>query len=169
MGKRICPLEKEIIDSLKRGTLTQEIKKHLAVCPVCKEITEVYLWMNQFKDVGTRDDISLKKLPEAESIWRRAYAHRRREKELLRKALRPIVYSRIASYAVFIIGMIFLLFSNFQKIKNYAVTSIEASRIFGSLLKMTVQLLPLFLIPMAIVIFWMLLMAIATALEKSRA
>lgn len=169
MGKRICPLEKEIIDSLKKGRLTQEIKKHLAVCPVCEETAAVYIWMSQLKDIGMRNDISLKKLPEAESIWRTAYGHRRREKELLRKALRPIVYSRIASYAVFIIGMIFLLSSNFQEIKNYVVTSIEASRIFDSLLKTTVQLLPLFLIPMAIVIFWMLFMAIATALEKSRA
>lgn len=169
MGKRTCPLEKEIIESLKKGRLTQEIKKHLAVCPVCEETAAVYLWMSKFKDIGMRDDISLRKLPEAESIWRRACAHRRREKELLRKALRPIVYSRIASYGVFIIGGIFLLLSNFQEIKDYVVTNIGASKLFGSLLKTTVQWLPLFLIPMAIVIFWMLFMAIVSTLEKSRA
>lgn len=169
MRKRICPLEKEIIDSLKKGMLTQEMKKHLAVCPVCEEAAAVYLWMSKFKDIGMRDDISLKKLPEAESIWRRAYALRRREKDLVRKALRPIVYSRIVSYGVFIIGVIFLLFSNFQEIKNYAVTNIGASKLLGSLLQTTVEWLPLFLIPMTIVIFWMLFMAVVTALEKSRA
>ncbi|MFB0565488.1 MAG: hypothetical protein ACETWK_07395 [Candidatus Aminicenantaceae bacterium] len=169
MGKRICHLEKKIIDSLKREGLTQEIRNHLAVCPDCEETAAVYLWMNRFKDVGMRDNISLKKLPEAESIWRSAHAHPRREKELLKKALKPIVISRITSYVVFVIGVIFLLFSNFQEIKNYAVTNIGASKIFSSLLKTTVQLLPFFLIPMAIIIFWMLFMAIVTAWEKSRA
>ncbi len=168
MGKKTCLLEKEIIDSLKKGRLTQEIKKHLAVCPVCEEATAVYKWMSRFKDIGTRDKISLKQLPEAESIWHIAYAHRRGEKELARKALRPIVYARIASYVVFIIGMI-LLYSNFQEIKTFTVTNLGASRIFGSLLKTAVQLLPLFLIPMAIVIFWLLLMGIVSAFEKSAA
>lgn len=169
MGKPICPLEKETIESLKKGVLTQEMKKHLAVCQVCEETLSVYLWMNKFKDIRKRDDIFLKKLPEAESIWRRAYAYRRKEEELIRRALRPIVYSKIASYGVFIVGVIFLLLSYFQEIKNYALTNIGASQLFGPLLKTTVRWLPLFFIPMAIVFFWMLFVAIVTTLEKSRA
>ena len=91
MKKKNCPLEKEVLNNLKTGDLTPEIKKHAVNCPLCKESMTINKWMNRFHEVSLNVNTAEKKLPDAEFIWEKAFSVKPLEKELVKKALRPLL------------------------------------------------------------------------------
>ncbi len=66
MRKKICHLEKEVIDCLKAGRLSQEIKTHISECPICEDALSVYKWMSQFKNKAWNAEMQKKILPTPE-------------------------------------------------------------------------------------------------------
>lgn len=171
MRKKTCHLEKEVINGLKANQMRPEIEKHIAECPVCEEAVSVYKWMNQFKDIAWAAEITEKKLPEPKVLWNKAYSVRKPNKELMKKALRPLVYSRIFSYGVSVIALIYFFLFRFQDLKNFVQSSLLSALTQSSLstiTEMPSQWLLVFIIPVFIVFFSMLFCVLVSAFEKQK-
>lgn len=168
MRKKICHLEKEVIDCLKVEKLSPEIKKHISECPICKDVVSVHKWINQFKNRTWNAEMQEKTLPAPETIWNRAYAKRKPDKALVKKALKPLMYPRVFSYPILIIGVIFLFLSNIKEIGNIVDSSPVIGPILDSLSRIMAQIFPLFLFPMGVVIISMLFCAFVLAFEKRK-
>ena len=156
MRKKSCPLEKEVIESLKTERLEPEIKKHLSECAYCSEVAAVHNWMNQYKMRSWNTEILNKTLPGLESIWNKAHAIRRTERKMVKKAMRPLLFPQTLSYGVFLAGAISLIISNFDKIKT----------ILNS--KLIAPTFSIFFMLMAIVLISTLFCAFAATFEKRR-
>ena len=168
MRRTICHLEKEVIDCLKAEKLSPEIKKHISECPICKDIVSVYEWISQFKNRSWKAEMLEKALPDPETIWNKAYAKRRPDKRLVKKALRPLIYPQVFSYCVLIIGILFLFLSNRKEIENILDSNSGAGMFLDSLLKIIAQISPFFLFPVAIVFILMLFCVFVDAFEKRK-
>ncbi len=168
MKNKICYLEKEVVDCLKTGSLTPEIKKHITECPVCKDVVLVYEWINLFKDKSWAAEMPGKTLPDLKSIWEGAYTKPKPERKLIKKALRPLLYTRVFSYAVLTVGIIYLFLGNIKSIGSILASRTGARLVVGSLSKVIDQYLPLFLIPMVIVFISVLFCALVAALERQK-
>lgn len=166
MRKNICHLEKEVIDCLKAGKLIPEIKKHLSECPYCKDVALVHKWINEFKNRSWNAVMLEKTLPDTETIWNRSYVKRRPDRELVKKALKPLIYPRVFSYPILIIGAIFLFLSNMKEIGNTIASNPVTGPALDSFSRIITPSFPLFLIPMFIVFISMLFCVLVVALEK---
>ncbi len=156
MKKKICPLEKEIIAGLREGALEPELQKHLSECPVCQDVVTVHTWMNRFKEKAWKTDMPKKDLPGARTVWNGAFARKRADKQMVRKALRPLIVPQVLSFIVFIAGGIFFGIKGFLKLGN----------IFG--LPALTRALPFFLVLISMVLFSVIFCAILLALEKRK-
>lgn len=156
MKKKICPLEKEVMAGLRAEKLEPELQKHVSECPVCQDVVAVHTWMNQFKEKAWKTDMPKKSLPDADAIWNRAYAWKRPDKQMVRKALRPLIYPQVLSIGVFIAGVIFLGTKGVLKFGN----------IFDTLV--LTRILPFFLILMSMVFLSVIFCALLLALEKRK-
>lgn len=166
MRKKTCLLEKEVVDGLKREKLTPEIKKHVFECPYCQDIVTAHEWMNRFQNMAWSTEVQEKTLPDPEILWNRAHVRRRPDKKLVNKALRPLIFPRIFSYGVLIVGVI-LFIANIKKIGNFLDSSAGAGPLLDAISKMT-QILPYFLLPMVVVIISMLFCVFVVASEKRK-
>jgi Fe2+ transport system protein B len=164
MRKKICHLEKEVIDCLKVERLSPEIKKHISECPICKDVVSIHKWINQFKNRTWNAEMQEKTLPAHETIWKSAYAKRKPDKALVKKALKPLMYPQVFTYPILIIGVIFLFLSNIKEIGNI----VDSSPVFDSFSRIMAQIFPLFLFPMGVVIISMLFCAFVLAFEKRK-
>lgn len=156
MRKKICPLEKEIIAGLKEGALEPELQKHLSECQVCQDVVTVHAWMNQFKERAWEILMPKKDLPGAQAVWNRVYARKRPDKQLVRKALRPLIVPQVFSFAVFIAGTIFLGIKGVLKFGN----------IFDA--PALTRILPFFLLFVSIIIISIVFCALLLAIEKRK-
>ncbi|MGD8534945.1 MAG: hypothetical protein PVF66_03775 [Candidatus Aminicenantes bacterium] len=156
MKKKICPLEKEMMAGLKEGALEPELQKHLSECPVCQDVVAVYTWMNQFKERAWETVMPKKDLPDAQAVWNRVYARKGPDKQLVRKALRPLIYPQVLSFAVFLVGIIFLGIKGVLKFGNIFDTSALT------------RVLPFLLLFVSIIIISIVFGALLIALEKRK-
>lgn len=168
MKKKCCYLEKEVIDCLKAKKLNLKINKHIDECLICKDIAYAYGWMSQFKTSSWNREMLEKTLPDPEAIWTRAYAKQRPDKGLVRKALRPLIYPRVFSYPVLIIGIIFLFLKNMKEIQKIIDSSSVAGPVLDSLSKITLPFFLLLLAPLAIVLVSLLFCSLVVAFEKRK-
>lgn len=167
MRKKTCHFESEVINGLKKEKLSPEIKKHISECPICEDIVFAHRWMSQFKNRAWNAEILEKTLPDAETIWKRAQAGRT-DKELVKKALRPLIYPRILSYGFLIIGAIILFLSSLKKIGAIIDSDSGAGLVLDSLSKIIAQFFPFFLIPVVIVLISMLFCVFIAAFERRK-
>jgi hypothetical protein len=156
MKKKICPLETEIMAGLREKKLKPELQNHLSDCSVCKDVVAVYTWMNQFKEKTWNTDMPKKSLPDAEAIWNRVYAWKRVDRQVVRKALRPLIYPQVLSFGVFIAGVIFLGSKGVLKFGNIFDTPVLT------------RILPFFLLFVSIIIISIVFCALLLALEKRK-
>ena len=99
-------------------------------------------------------------LREGVASWRRP------DKRLVKKALRPLIYPRIFSYGVLLIGVV-LFIANIKKIGNFLDSSAGVGPLLDAISKMT-QILPYFFLPMVVVIISMLFCVFVVAFEKRK-
>ena len=156
MKKKICPLEKEIMAGLKEGALEPELQKHLSECPVCQDVVAVYTWMNRFKEKAWKTDMPKKDFPDARTVWNEAFARKRADKQMVRKALRPLIVPQVLSFVVFIAGIIFLEIKGVLKFGN--IFDISA----------LTRVLPFFLLFVSIIIISIVFGALLLVLEKRK-
>lgn len=154
MKKKICPVEREITAGLKEKKLEPDLQRHISECSVCKDVIAVHTWMNQFKEAAWKTDMPKKGMPNAETIWDRAYAWKKPDREVVKKALRPLIYPQILSFCVCLAGIIFLGTTGVLKFgdifDNPAIT----------------RILPFFLLFTSIIVISIVFCALLLALEK---
>jgi len=156
MKKKTCHLEKEVMAGLREKELKPELQKHLSECPVCQGVVAVHTWMSQFKEKAWKIDMPKKDLPDARTVWNGIYARRRPDKQLVRKALRPLIYPQVLSFGVFIAGIIFLGIKGVLKFGNIFDTPALT------------RILPFFLLFVSIIIILIVFCGLLLALEKRK-
>ncbi|MFC2141551.1 hypothetical protein ACFLR7_01280 [Acidobacteriota bacterium] len=156
MKKKKCPLDKEVMEGLGEGNLNPEFQKHISECPVCKDVVQVHTWMGQFKEKTWEIDLPKKDFPDARAVWDRTFARKRPDKQLVTKALRPLIFPQVLSFGVFIGGSIFLGIKGIFKFGNL-FDSPAAARIF-----------PFFLVLLSMVFLSAIFCALLLALEKRK-
>jgi hypothetical protein len=156
MKKKICPLETEILAGLREKKLKPELQNHLSRCPVCQNVVTVHTWMNKFKEKARETNMPKKSLPDADDVWNRAYAWKRPDKQMVRKALRPLIYPQVLSFGVFIAGIIFLGIKDVLKFGNIFDTPALT------------RALPFFLLFVSIIVISVVFCALLLALEKRK-
>lgn len=172
--KKSCPYEKKVLKGLETGDLKPGIKKHMDDCRACKETASVYGWMNRFQTVSQETGPVGKKLPDAESIWERTFSPRRRpvvDKELEKKALRPLLIPQLAAYMAAVIVIGYIILSGIPGAGNFLNTGPEATAIFAifaSMLKAFFKSLSSMLVPMAAGFFSIIVLIIITGFESRK-
>jgi len=156
MKKKLCPLEKDIMTGLRDNNLETELQKHISECRVCKDVIAVHAWMNRFKEQTWQTVLPEKTLPGAEALWNSAQSRRKPDERMVKKALRPLIYPQLLSFAVFFAGIIFFGIKGFPSFGNFFDTSFYA-RIF-----------PFFLILMSLVFLFMLFSTLPLIVEKRK-
>ena len=160
MKKKSCEQETEILNKLKAGPLQPEIQAHVSECPFCKEAVSVYAWMNQFKNISWEVEAAKKNLPSSESIWRKAHPSYKPYKDLVKKALRPLILSRLLAYGTTTVGIILLLLFNKQEISHFMESYIRFD--------MPLPLILIFIVPMIIICISISFCILVNAFEKRK-
>lgn len=160
MKKKICRHEAEVIDNMRAASLTPEIQAHVSECPLCKETVSVYEWMNRFKSIAWETEAAPKNLPTPESIWKRAYPLYKPYKDLVKKALRPLIFSRLLAYGITTVGVILLLLFNKQEISHFMESYIRFD--------MTLPLILAFIVPLIFVCISISFCILVNAFEKRK-
>jgi len=168
MKKKTCHWEEKVIGCLKEEKLKSDIKKHVSECLSCQETISIYRWMNEFKSKSWDVVMKEKTLPEAEAIWNRAYAKLMPDRKLVKKALRPLMFPRVLSYGVFIVGFIFLFLSKGKEIGNFIYSRLGTGSMLDSISKTAPQIMPIILIPGFIIFISMLFCVLAVAFERRK-
>jgi hypothetical protein len=156
MKKQKCPWEKEVMEGLREGNLKPDLRDHISECPVCKDAVQVHTWMGQFKENAWKTDMPNKDLPDARAVRDRAFARKRPDKQLVTKALRPLIFPQVLSFGVFIAGSIFLGFKGIFNFGNI-FDSPAATRIF-----------PFFLVLLSMVLLSVIFCSLILVLEKRK-
>ena len=171
MKKKTCLLEKEVLNSLAAGDLTAEIKEHMETCLICKESASLYQWMNRFQKVSRQGKMAEKKLPDAESLWERAFSLKIPDKELVKKAMKPLRIYQVVSYVIAIIVLLYLVFAYFPGIHSSLNSSPVVGMILASLSSMVRNLfksLSVVFIPIIIGLFSVVIFTIITGFEPKK-
>lgn len=168
MKKKSCLLEQEVLSNLAAGDLTAEFKQHLKTCPICKESASLYQWMNGFQKVSRQGKTAEKKLPDVESLWERAFSLKTPDKELVKKAMKPLRIYQVISYVIAIIVLPYLVFVYLPGIRGLLNSSPVVSMILASLSSMTKTLFKFFsflIIPVIIGLLSVVIFTIITGFE----
>jgi hypothetical protein len=171
MKKKSCLMEQEVLNSLAAGDLTVEIKQHLKTCPICKESAFLYQWINDFQKVSRQGKPAEKKLPDAESLWEKAFSLKTPHKELIKKAMKPLRIYQVISYVIAIIVLPYLVFAYLPGIRSLMNSSPVVSMILASLSSMTKTLFKFFsfvIIPVIIGLFSVVIFTIITGFEPKK-
>ncbi len=154
MKKKICPWEKQVLEGLRAEKISPELENHIAACPVCQDVVAVHAWMNRFKEQAWKTDMAQKDLPAAEAVWNRVHTRQRPDRKLVKKAMRPILYTQVLYYGVMAAGIIFLVLWGGSKLGKIVD------------LKSLAQILPYIFIPAAFVVISLLFCTLLLAFEK---
>jgi hypothetical protein len=168
MKKKKCLLEQEVLNNLAAGDLTAEIKEHMETCLICKESASLYQWMNRFQKVSRQGKTAEKNLPDAESIWEKAFSLKTPDKELVKKAMRPLRIYQVVSYAIAIIVLLYLVVAYFPGIQGSLNSSPVVGMILASLSSMVRTLfksLSFVFIPIIIGLLSVVIFTIVTGFE----
>ncbi len=173
MSKTSCSYEQDVLKGLTSGNLTPGLKKHIENCPVCKETFVVHQWMNRFRAVSVETKGAEIKLPDAETIWEKAYASPAYHpgKELEKKALRPLLIPQVLTFAAAVLVVIYLILSNLPGVRSFLDISPESMIIFtsiASMLKKFFKSMSSMAIPMGIGLASSVIFAIISGIERKR-
>jgi hypothetical protein len=156
MKKMFCSWEKEILESVNRGTLDSEQRDHLSRCSACQESRTVRSWLSDFSRIPDRIESDLTKIPDFESIWQGARAYRGYDRELEKKALKPLLIPQFLTLVAALIGMILLFSSDFNRVKDVVTDKLKMGYLFDLLAlvgKKMMALVPYLVIPIIFVLF----------------
>jgi hypothetical protein len=151
-------MEEQVVAALRNSEISESQQKHIEECPVCREVIYVCRWMRQLNRERWEEKMAGKVLPRAEEVWRGILGSPRRRRELVRKAMRPMVIPQILSWGMLIFGAVFLLLSRGKDIGNF----------LGGGLEVISRILPYFLIPLAVVMGSILVCTFASVLDKKK-
>jgi hypothetical protein len=148
-------------------------KKYRKECPACEKPAAIYTFMNNFREISTAEipGITEKKLPTAEFLWDEAYSGFRAVKELEKKALRPLMVTRLLSYIFAIVVPLFLILSYLPEIKGIIHTNPEAHIIINSLssiLNRFIESFSFLLVPAAVCLLTLIIFIFITGFQPKK-
>jgi predicted nucleic acid-binding Zn ribbon protein len=89
MTRRWCGRESDVVQALRGGASTPELREHVLGCAICSETQAVARRMTQTASVVGRG----LEPPAASVVWRRA--EERRKEVALKQAMRPLMVMRV--------------------------------------------------------------------------
>ncbi|MCP5046596.1 MAG: hypothetical protein GY940_05465 [bacterium] len=132
-----CPFEQEVLMNLESGDMKPHIDEHMAGCPLCRETASVYRFMNRYRNESMAHQLPDKKLPSADAIWDGAFAtpapRPLPDKELVKKAMLPMLIPQVMMYISIIAGLIYLMIGNFGAIGEFFTTNLGLKSVFNSI------------------------------------
>ena len=133
-NKYECPFEQELLINLESGDMKPHINEHIADCKQCAETVSVFQFMNRFNEEAVNFQVPDKKLPSADEIWDGAFAAPALErsyvvkpapdKELVRKAMMPVLITQVIMYVTILAGGIYLLMGNLSEVGTFFKTTL---------------------------------------------
>jgi len=139
MKKMDCPFEKDVLAQLKTSDLPPHLRDHIAGCAVCEETRLVYGWMNRFQRISIENELPRRKIPplDVDAVWDGAFSSSPLlpDRELIKKALRPMIFPQVLTYLAAAAVLIFLLFSNFPVMDYLFGTGSQIGMIIRSALR----------------------------------
>jgi hypothetical protein len=124
MNRIWCERELDVVEALRKGHFSDELRGHVGSCTICAEtqpVAEVLL--------KTASRLQAEHEPLAAGlIWRRAQAQK---KEIaLKRAARPLIFMRVMSVAYAVLSVAWLLrtfwrFGSIGRISNWNVLPME--------------------------------------------
>jgi len=173
VSKISCPLEKDVLKGMASGNLEPGLTEHKTDCPVCKESAAIHEWMNRFHAVSVETKGADIKLPDAEAIWEKAYAPHayQPDKELVKKALRPLLIPQVLTYAAALVFIVYLVLSNLPGLRDFLNISPESLTIFTSTASMFKSIFKSFstmAVPMGIALVSLTVFAVVSGIEQKR-
>lgn len=173
MKKKYCSIENEVLQGLKAGTLPQGLEKHRQECPVCREAAAIYTWMSHFREISAVEipGIAGKKLPTAESLWDEAYSGFRAVKELEKKALRPIMVTRLLSFIFAAAVPFFLIFFYLPEMREFIHSNPESHafiKSLSSILSRFADSISFLLVPAAVCLLTLIIFVFITGFQPKR-
>ncbi len=118
-----CPFEQELLMNLESGDIKAHIKEHIAGCSMCRETVNVHQWMNRFQQESMQFQMQGKKLPSADEIWDGAFTapvlKPAPDKELVRKAMMPVIITQAIMYITILAGGLYLLLGNLTEVGSF--------------------------------------------------
>ena len=103
MNASTCTREEELVRAMRSGSLSAELRSHVAECSNCTEVLLVAQFLRPDEEFSR--EIAL---PDASVIWRQALLQSRAE--AADRATRPIRWVMSASFAAIIAALVWLIF-----------------------------------------------------------
>ena len=158
MKKKQCPKEADILKDRLRGRHSGEAEEHIRKCPVCRDSGLIQSWMKKFQEQTSMDVEKKPGIPDFESIWMKARTFPAVDRELGKRALLPLLVPRILLYIVIVLGIVFLITTKSESIKNFLYAHLKLG-ILGTILSVMVKnmlaLLPYMVIPFGFLLFFL--------------
>jgi hypothetical protein len=103
MKRTWCERESDVVEALRSGSFSDELREHVGGCAMCAEAEPVAKMLLQAASVLHRQN----EPPPAGLVWRRAQAQKR---ELaLKRAARPLIFMRALSGVYTVLFAVWLL------------------------------------------------------------
>jgi hypothetical protein len=105
MNRTWCERESDVVEALRRGFFSDELRGHVRSCSICAETQPVAKMLLQ-----TASILRGEHAPSAAGlVWRRAQARKR--EIALKRATRPLIFMRCLSVAYVVVSAAWLLHS----------------------------------------------------------
>lgn len=156
MKKTFCSWEKTIMESVNQGTLGPDQRDHLSTCPACQEALRVRSFMRDLSVVPDRIEPDSTTIPDFESIWRGARSFRGYNRELEKRALKPLLIPQFLTLLAALIGMILFFSTDFDRVKDVVSDKLKIGFLFDLLAmvgKKMLAMVPYLIIPIIFVLF----------------
>jgi len=74
MTDKTCPQEERVREALSQGSLTSELRAHIAACPDCREAAAAAAGMGRIREAALREFAAQARIPDARDIleWARS-------------------------------------------------------------------------------------------------
>ena len=103
MNRAWCERESDVVEALRRGCLSDELRGHIGSCSICAETQPVTQMLLQAASL-----MGVEYAPSgAEVVWQRAQARKR--EIALQRAARPLIFMRGLSVAYVALASVWLL------------------------------------------------------------
>jgi hypothetical protein len=105
MSRRWCERESDVVEAVRRGCFSDELRGHVGSCAVCAETRPVAQMLLQSASLLGAEDAACG----AGVVWRLAEARKR--EIALKRAVRPLIFMRAMSVVYLVVTAGWLLYS----------------------------------------------------------
>ena len=104
MNDRGCPYEDSVIQAMRSGQWSEELRSHSSRCRQCAEAEQVFRWMGRVAEACR----SAEAVPDPSLLWLKAQWNEQQTVE--KRALRPVIFAQAAAQFGLLAALLFLSF-----------------------------------------------------------